>query len=154
MTDDKWQKLQATIPWDVLHDTKAPTVAAAPAPSPAYITPMSRTLIPRWVGWAFVALLILGVVLAFALGRVSNVARDIPPALSLPRDTPAVLPVNVAPAGPRRTYGAQMTPDARARTHWLLMCHSGMYWYATRQQAVQAQRDLCGGGGIIHEPIK
>jgi hypothetical protein len=139
-----------------------PAVAAVPMPTPTKggvvmpppVTPPAPT--PRandqWTtikAGLFVA--ILGGVILFALGyNLKPIARPIEvvtvPALSLPADTPSA-------AGPRRTYAPQMTPDARARTHWLLMCHSGMYWYATRQQAVQAQWDLCGGGGIIHEPL-
>jgi hypothetical protein len=132
MTDDKWQKLQATIPWDVLHDTKAPAVTAVPAPSPTYAMP-SNTMTPRQIAGAFVALLVLGVVLAFALGRVSNVVRDIPPALSLPRDTPAA-PVNVAPAGPRRQY-APMPPTAEAsgKAETLRLCQVSLVYYQTRQ---------------------
>jgi hypothetical protein len=123
---------------------------------PATVTPAPFTgMTPRQMVVPFLALLILGTVLAFALGRVSNVTHVQPPALSLPRDTPAALPIpaNVAPAGPRR-FAPEMTPDARARTHWLLTCPIGYFWYETRALAEQAQQGVCGGMGAVHEPIK
>jgi hypothetical protein len=108
-----------------------PILPAVTPPSPA-----TMTMTPHQIAGAFVALLILGVVLAFALGRVSNVARDIPPALSLPRDTPAP-PVNVAPAGPRRQY-APMPPTAEAsgKAETLRLCEASMAYYQTRQDYV------------------
>jgi hypothetical protein len=86
---DPWQKLQASIPWDVLRDEPASVVQAGPASTPAStLTPLER----RKLALGFVAALLVGGVVLFALGRVSALA-------SRPAEAPAVSPVpTVAPA--------------------------------------------------------